>query len=293
MSVCTSLPSRGRSCRLPQTAITGRGFILLEVVIAVALLLTGLTVIGAQISQSLESSHRSANLTRLMLLVESQLAELDTGLVNFEEEADNEVEGDFTTRFPDYGWRIRFDETATEALLAITLEILHNPRERLTEEFDHDNAEVVHTVYTLRALPPAIDLQKDFGVEDEAIEQLSELMPVEDFDPANFNPAIFREWEFEDLITVLPALVQAFNISLEELTQMVPPELRELLELAGPEFMEDEEEPLPGQTPNNRGTGPANQAERAPEGRGNATTPGGEPGQRGDRSGMRRGGGGR
>lgn len=276
-----SRPARGlcHPARRSRAAAWERGFILLEVVIAVALLLIGLTFIGAQINQSLESSHRSEDLTRLMFLVESQLAELDTGRVNFEEEADNEVEGDFTTRFPDYGWRIRFDETATEELLTITLEILYYRRESLTEEFDHENGEVVHTVYTLRAIPPAIDLQADFGLDDDTIQQLSEQMPVEDFDPGNFNTDIFREWEFEDLLTVLPALVQAFNISLEELTRMVPPELRELLELAGSEFLEGEEESEPDLLPEPAGVTPA---EEAPGERGDMTTPGG------GRDGMRR-----
>ena len=270
------------SARRSRAAKPVRGFILLEVVIAVALLLVGLTVIGAQINQSLDSSHRSEDLTRLMFLVESQLAELDTGLVNFEEEADNDVEGDFTTRFPDYGWRIRFDETATEELLTITLEILYNPRESLTAEFDHESAEVVHTVYTLRAIPPAIDLQADFGLDEEAIQKLSEVMPVDDFDPVNFDMGPFQNWPIEDLIEILPALMQAFNISLEELNRMVTPELRELLELTGSELLEGEEGSEPDLLPEPSGATPVDEgAEEA----GDPTVPGG------GRGGMRRRGG--
>lgn len=218
------------------------GFVLLEVVLAVALLLIGLTVIGGQVSQSLDSSHRSEDLARIMMLTESKLAELDTGLVDFTQEADNIVEGDFTTRFPDYGWRMRFEETAFEGLFMVELDILFNPRERLEQDFDVDNARVVQSVYTLKAIPPVIDLQADFGLEDDAIELLSEQMPLEDFDPSQFNPAIFQTLEFEDLVTVLPALMQAFGISLEELRRMVPPEMRELLELgesAGLEGLEE------------------------------------------------------
>jgi len=214
------------------------GFVLLEVVLAVALLLIGLTVIGGQVSQSLDSSHRSENLTRVMLLTESKLAELDSGLVDFSQEADNVVEGDFTTRYPDYGWRMRFEETPVEGLFEVELDILFSRRDRIEQEFDLDNAKVVQTVYTLKAIPPVVDLQADFGLEDQAIEALSEQMPLEDFDPTQFNPAIFQTLDFEELVTVLPALMQAFGISLEELTRMVPPEVRDLLELNDPGLLE-------------------------------------------------------
>ena len=55
--------------------------------------------------------------------------------------------------------------------------------------------------------------------------------------------------EFEELVTVLPALMQAFGMRLEDLNSMVPPELRALLELGDELSGDDEGEPDPGVSP--------------------------------------------
>lgn len=224
-------------------------FVLLEVVLAVALLVVGLTIIGAQVGNATESAYRSEKLSHVMNMVDWKMAQLDTGLIDFESEADNEVEGDFTLRFPDYGWRFRMEETAVEGLMAVTLEILYQPRESLEQKFEPRDAEVVHTVHTLRAIPAEIDLQLDFGLDDEAIEKLSQQMPIQGFNPANFNPAIFQHMSLEELMTAAPALMQAWGMSLEEFAQLVPPEVRAMLELAdelGGATDEEEEEAAGG-----------------------------------------------
>ncbi len=251
---------RGRRTVVRSRAVR-HGFILLEVVVAVALLVIGLTFIGSQIGQSQESSFESEALTRRIMLAESKLAELDTGLVNLDAEADNEVEGDFSLLFPDYGWRMRFDETTTENLRLVTLHILYAPRETLEDDFDLKNAKIVYTVYALRAVPPVVDLQVDFGVDDDALQKLSEEMPIDDFDPANFNPAIFQTLEFDQLVTVLPALMQAFGISLDELNAMIPPELRDMLDLAGQEPEDDSAQPADDSQTNRR---PGDAGQRRP-----------------------------
>ena len=66
-------------------------------------------------------------------------------------------------------------------------------------------------------------------------------MPIEGFDPADFNPAIFATMDVEELLTVLPALMQAFGISMQELANIVPAEFRDLLERELSEFEEGEE----------------------------------------------------
>lgn len=222
-----------------------RGFILLEVVLSLALLVMGMTYIGAQIQNAQATAYETEALTRILMLVEMKLAELDTGLINLDEEADNEVEGDFTRRIPDYGWRMRFDPTVTEGLRAITLDILYAPRLILDEEFDVDEAETVHTVYTLRAIPGRVDLQSDFGFTEEAIETLSETSPI-DADWSDFDlPGVGRDADMEEVIDFLLAMIEASGQSIDQLASLLPKEFSELLKLrsefAGFGDAEDEE----------------------------------------------------
>ncbi len=212
---------------------TGSGFILLEVVLSISLLLLGLTFIGAQINKSEAAAYENEDLARVLMLAESKLAELDTGLVYFDEEADDEVEGDFTLRFPDYGWRMRFDETVTEGLQAITLEILHGPRETLDDEFEVDDAEVVYRLYTLRAVDPVLDVEVDLGLDEETIEGLSETLPEECFDPPFYNPRCLQDLPFEDLVEMLPTLIGLFGDRAGPLVASLPPDMRAMLDLSG------------------------------------------------------------
>ncbi len=210
-----------------------RGYLLLEVVVSIGLLLMGLAVIGGQIQTSQDTAHEARDLARVMMLVEMKVAELDAGLVVFEQEADQEVEGDFTRRIPDHGWRMRLDPTVTENLWMITLDILYNPRETIEDEFEPDDAEVVHTVYLMRATPPQVDLQLDFGLTEEAIAQLGEQIPIEDFDPTNFDPSLLRNLDTEELLGMLPAFIQIMGLSEREIRSMLPAELRGLLDTQG------------------------------------------------------------
>lgn len=210
-----------------------RGYLLLEVVLAIGLLLLGLSVIGGQIQSSQDAAYDARDMARYLMLVDMKLAELDAGLVPFDQEADQEVEGDFTRRFPDYGWRMRLDPTVTENLWLITLEILYNPRETIEDEFEPDDAEVVHKVYLMRSTPPQVDLQADYGLTDEAIANLSDQLPIEDFDPTNFDPSLLRNLDTEELLGMLPAFIQMMGLSEEEIRSLLPAELRGLVDTQG------------------------------------------------------------
>lgn len=207
------------------------GIILLEVVISIALLVLALSVLGAQVNRTREAAGAGENLTRLMMLAESKLAELDAGLVRFDEEADNEVEGDFTLRFPHHGWRMRFVETATEGLWGVTLEILYAPRESLDAEFDLDGAEVVYRVHTFWAEPAVLDVETDLGLDEEAVARLSETIPSEYFDPPDFDPSIVTQLDLDQLVELLPSLMTLFGDNADAMLASLPPEFRALLDL--------------------------------------------------------------
>ncbi len=207
------------------------GYLLLEIVLSIALLLMGMTYIGTQMQKSQESSRRGDDLTRVLMLAETKMAELDTGLVSVDEEADEEVEGDFTLRFPNYGWRFRIQETATEGLWAIALDILYARRESLDDEFDVDNAKVVYSVHTLRAEPAVLDVEVDLGLDEEMIFELADKLPPGVFDPPFLPPNAFRDLDFETLIELLPQIIAMFGDGAAPLLATLPPDMRAMLEL--------------------------------------------------------------
>ncbi|MCK4661008.1 MAG: hypothetical protein KAV82_15915 [Phycisphaerae bacterium] len=218
-----------------------RGFMLMEVVLAVGLLVVGMAFVGMQIQNSSRSSRRAERSMRALLLAESKLSELDAGLIIPEEE----IEEDFGHLFPNYAWRMRIEPTSRPDLNLITLEILYDVRMKLEDEFDFDETDVVHRLYTMRATPTTLDLTRDFGMGEEAADKLAETLSSvgeEGIDPRNLNPALFASLDLEELLEVAPPLLEAFGISMSDLMQVLPDELRQALEeaQAGEEDSADE-----------------------------------------------------
>lgn len=211
-----------------------RGFLLMEVVVAVGILVVGLAFVAMQIQNSSRASQRAARSMRTLLLAESTLAEFDAGLIIPDGE---ETEREYGPLFPDYGWRLLIEPHPNlPDLNQVTLEILHQVRLDIkAEEFDFDEADLVHRLYTLRVTPQPIDLTRDFGMPEEQADELAELLDgVSDrgIDPYNLNPALFAELDLEELIDVAPVLLEAFGMSVSDLMQVLPEELRQALEEA-------------------------------------------------------------
>jgi len=205
------------------------GFMLLEVVVAVGLLVLGMAVIGAQIQSSLLLTHETDRLARVVFLAESKIAELDTGLI----EPEQEIEEDFGRLFPAYAWRMTIEPTEEEELFLITLEILYDPTRDVEEDFDFDEAAVERVYYTLRAAPRPLDLTTDFGMDEEVAEKLNEDLAGlggGSLDVHDFNPAFFRDLDVEEIAEALPVLMQAFSSDLSSMMALVPEEMRPQLE---------------------------------------------------------------
>jgi len=202
---------------------------LLEMVIAVGLLVLGMALIGAQISTSMERARRTDELARVVFLAESKIAQLDTGLVIPEEE----VEQDFGRLFPQYAWRMRIVPAAESDLNLVSLEILHDASRDIEETFDFEDAEVVETYYTLRATPRPLDLTQDFGLEEAQAEdlnnQLADLTGGA-VDVREFSPSVFQNLSMEDMLALMPALMNAFGVDQSAIMQMIPAEVRPQVE---------------------------------------------------------------
>ena len=191
-----------------------RGFMLMEVVVAVGILVVGMAFIGMQLHNASRSVHRAERSMRALLLAESTFAELDTGLIIPDGE---ETEREYGPVFPDYGWRLLIEpHPDMEGLNQITLEVLHQIRQDVEEEFDFDEAEVVHRLYTLRATPMKIDLTRDFGMDEEQADQLEEqLSDVGEggIDPRDLDPALFANLDLETIYAVtLPQNTRSMSV---------------------------------------------------------------------------------
>jgi hypothetical protein len=210
-------------------------YLLLEVVLALALLVLGLATIGMQVQTSFDTAHASRRMLRAMNLAESKLAELDAQLVpDVEEAVEDELEDEFGKLFPDYGWRLRIDPTQTPDLWLVRLEILYQGRQDVDdEEFDFEEAEVAYTVRTLRATPATVDPARDFGADEETMERLTEAFGGTDLDPTNLDPRLLAGLPLEDLVDLVAALQEAGLLQGIDLASVLPPEILELLEEAG------------------------------------------------------------
>ena len=217
-----------------------RGYVLLETVVALGLLLFGLTVIGTQVQESYGAIHKIRLRLEAMQLAESQLAMLDLGLIELDS-ADEVQEENFGPRYPHFAWRLTINETADQALFLLQIDILYKLREDPEEtfdedDFDFDNAKTVYTLYAMRPGPPQLDLASEFGLTEKEVEELSEKLEalgVEGLSTEAFDPSILAKLDFEELIEVLPSLLDAFGIKLDDIIGSLPPEALEALQESG------------------------------------------------------------
>jgi general secretion pathway protein I len=99
-----------------------RGFTLLEVMIAMAILAIALVAVYQSQSQSISMAGGSHFLTTSSLLAQSRMAEIDAADPR-EVAAGN---GDFGDAFPDYQWQVEIGDTEIDVLKKISLTVTNN-----------------------------------------------------------------------------------------------------------------------------------------------------------------------
>jgi hypothetical protein len=153
-----------------------RGAILLEVLLALALLIFGLSVVGIRVTTSLESARKTQLWTTAVMLAETKLADLQAGGVNFKV-TDEKVEDYFGIAYPGYSWQIKFRPCEIENLYLMTLQIGYNAADAEDQKenpqqdikFEDDGTKIVRTVRRLIATPADLNLDRDFGINIEEI----------------------------------------------------------------------------------------------------------------------------
>ena len=90
-----------------------KGFTLLEVLVAVAILAIAMVAILKANVQSLDTLTKSRETSTASLLAASKLAEIEAvGVVNW-----SELRGDFAEDYPDYTWEVETSSTEVEGLV--------------------------------------------------------------------------------------------------------------------------------------------------------------------------------
>ena len=102
--------------------VSNRGFTLLEVMIAMAILAVALVAVYQSQSQSLSMAGSSRFLTTASLLAQSRMAGIDAADPR-EVVADK---GDFGDDFPDYRWQVEIGETENALLKKIILTVTNS-----------------------------------------------------------------------------------------------------------------------------------------------------------------------
>lgn len=165
-----------------KTRALARGAVLLEVLIALALLIFGLAVVGMQVNKGLDAARAADIGTKGVMLAETKMAELNSGVI-VPQDNNDEIKGDFGMLYPGYTWRFKFQPTEVNDFLSVELDIgysakqakmqLDNPDQRL--DFDDEGVRVVENVYRLAPIPADVNFERDFGFSkadfDKAQEQ--------------------------------------------------------------------------------------------------------------------------
>ena len=188
-----------------------RAVLLLEVVVALAIMVMAMGMLSAQLASGLRMTEAAEELTQASQLADRILAliELDPNTVErfFEE---REIDGDFDSevyeQYRGWFWRATVEELPDdEDLGRVTIEILH--QRNFDDRENIEDARIVRTLHLLKANPGRINLAEDFGVPEEQLELLMAMIPVPGLDPTALDPLALVSLEPEMLLELLPIVL--------------------------------------------------------------------------------------
>lgn len=103
------------------------GFTLLEVILALAILLTSLAAIGQLVYNAYRNAARARDLTRAQLIAEAILAELNAGALPLETVADAPVEDIDDTAEPGWLYTVDIAPLELDGLLSVQVIVAQDP----------------------------------------------------------------------------------------------------------------------------------------------------------------------
>ena len=172
--------------------------LLLEVVVALAIMVTAMGLLSAQLMSGLKMTSSAAEMTVASQLGDRILAliELDPNTVErfFEE---REVDGDFDVevyeQYRGWFWRAYVEEIPdNEELGRVTVQILHA---RSDDDLDNiEDARIVRTLHLLKANPAKIDLAEGLRrIPQDQVDMLMAMLSTPGIDLTSFRPARYHQ----------------------------------------------------------------------------------------------------
>ncbi len=220
MTRCRTHITKHRIRREPR-----RGAALLEVVLSLGLLIVAMGVIGMAFTNGQFFVERAEARTRAMLMTEKLITEIDTGVLTLEDREDSGyfIFDGVEESIPGMSWRVEVEPHERIAgLLNVDISIYMGDPE------DEELRRNLLQTRIVRAEPRGFDFERDFGMDEEQIEQLTSLIPggAQLLDPTNFDPRALAQLPIDQLIEMLPTIMQAFGGQLgagqlEQLMDMV------------------------------------------------------------------------
>lgn len=195
--------------RLQRRAPARRAALLLEVVIALAVLVAAMGLLGAQLAGSVKMATVSAEQFQATLLTDRvlELLQLDPELQRQLSEYE-EFEDLFGKEYPGWFWRVHVEpvERDKEELKLVTIDVLY--QRDLSQPENITGADLMRRVAFLKAPPGTIDLIEQAGLSEEMAEMLRNTIPIPGFDPHAVNlHEMIAMLDADTLDIILPMLM--------------------------------------------------------------------------------------
>src|SRR5262249_3392707 len=166
-----------------------RGALLLEVLVALTILVVALAVLGGQLSSGIQMTGQAEKQVRASQLADRimSLVQLDPTIIE-QVFTSGQTDGDFGDQYPGWFWRVSLEATDVPGLGAVTVQVLNQEDQQdKQKKGDISTARVVKQLHMLKADPGRVNLETDFGVDQEQIQQFASAVPIPGFDPTAIN----------------------------------------------------------------------------------------------------------
>jgi hypothetical protein len=191
--------------------------LLLEVVVALAVLVAAIGLLGAQLVGSLNTIFYSEEQLRASLLADRVLAlvQMDPDMQRRLAEEDD-FEDLFGKEYPGYYWHIHtepLERDKPDELKVVTIQVFYQPDKQLHEDLAGINtATMLRQLALFKGKPGTINLMEQAGLSEEQAEELRQAIPIAGFDPAAIDlqqlMATLTNDQIMQLIPMLMPLLQ-------------------------------------------------------------------------------------